>query len=97
MGMCGGGMRVQLLSILSTIPYRKQYNIPGTKIIDIHMSNNESLDEETKRILAEVNSDAQSGTDDSKESKPKKQNKAGYDIDDDGYETNTLETDDSEW
>ncbi len=56
------------------------------------MSNNDSLDEETKRILAEVNPD------DSKESKKEdKKNKAGYNIDDDGFETNDMESPDSEW
>ncbi len=34
------------------------------------MSNNDSIDEETKRILAEVEPDAQSGSNDSKESLP---------------------------
>ncbi len=34
------------------------------------MSNNDSIDEETKRILAEVEADVQSGSNDSKESKP---------------------------
>ncbi len=59
------------------------------------MSNNDSLDEETKRLLAEVNTDAQSSTDDSKESKAKKDDKKT----DDGikWETNTEETPDSEW
>ncbi len=38
----------------------------------IHMSNNDSIDEETKRILAEVDADAQSSTNDSKESGTKK-------------------------
>ncbi len=36
------------------------------------MSNNDSLDEETKRILAEVEPDAQSGSNDSRESSKKK-------------------------
>ncbi len=56
------------------------------------MSNNDSLDEETKRILAEVESDAQSRSNDSNESKKKKK------IDNkDNWETNTPETPDSEW
>ncbi len=67
-----------------------QYIILGSKTIDIHMSNNESLDEETKRILAEVNADAQSGTNDSKESDKKKKKTIEW-------ETNTIEDDDSEW
>ncbi len=60
------------------------------------MSNNDSIDEETKRILAEVEPDAQSGSNDSKESsKHKKENKNDefheYDISDD------TEADDKEW
>ncbi len=57
------------------------------------MSNNDSLDEETKRILAEVDAD------DSKDSKRKKYPDKHITIkyDDDGYETNTTETPDSEW
>ncbi len=60
------------------------------------MSNNETLDEETKRILSEVDADAQSGTNDSKESKPKKKEYKNdeyneYDISDD------KEMDDSDW
>ncbi len=44
------------------------------KSLHIAMSHVDSLDEETKRILAEVNSDVQSGTDDSKESDKSKKN-----------------------
>ncbi len=51
------------------------------------MSHDDSLDDETKRILAEVSSD---DSEESIDSKVKK-NKAGYDIDDSGAETNTLE------
>ncbi len=63
--------------------------------IDIHMSNNDSIDEETKRLLAEVDADAQSSTNDSKESKPKKEYKNDdfneYDV---SYD---IEADDKEW
>ncbi len=65
------------------------YNVLGTKTIDIHMSNNDSIDEETKRILSEVDSD------DSVESKLKKEIielKKGK-----NWETNTLESPDEEW
>ncbi len=61
------------------------------------MSNNDSLDEETKRILAEVEPDAQSGSNDSKESnkKVKKEYKNDdfheYDMSDD------KDLDDSNW
>ncbi len=57
------------------------------------MSHDDSLDDETKTILDSLSSD------DSKESIiPKiKKNKAGYEIDDDNYETNTKESDDSDW
>ncbi len=58
------------------------------------MSNNDSLDEETKRILAEVEPDAQSGTDDSDESKSIKEKKQIKDIE---WETNKIEDNDSEW
>ncbi len=71
-----------------------KYNVPRTKTTDIHMSNNDSIDDETKRILAEVDSD------DSKESKPKKKypdRTITIKYDDDGYETNSQETPDSEW
>ncbi len=86
-----------LLNLLNKL---HTYNIItlGSKSIDIHMSNNDSIDEETKRILAEVESDAQSGSDDSKESNKnkgktwKKKNDKGVE-----YETNDLETPDSEW
>ncbi len=62
------------------------------------MSNKDSIDEETKRILAEVNADAQSSTDDSKESN-KNKGKTWTEKDEDGreYETNDKETPDSEW
>ncbi len=50
------------------------------------MSNNDSLDEETKRLLAEVE------TDDSDESKSKK--RKSYET---VWETNSEDTDDSEW
>ncbi len=50
------------------------------------MSNNDSIDEETKRILAEVEPD------DSKESNNKKQKKSDIE-----WETNTVEDDDSQW
>ncbi len=61
---------------------------------DIHMSNNDSLDEETKRILAEVEPDALSGSDDSKESKKDDKPKKDYAI---KWEENTAESPDSEW
>ncbi len=62
------------------------------------MSNNDSLDEETKRILAEVEPDAQSGSNDSKESS-KNKGKTWIEKDEHGveYETNDKDTDDSEW
>ncbi len=69
-----------------------QTNLFGmsNKVNDIHMSD---LDEETKRILAEVNSDAQSGTDDSKDkSKDKKVEKKGIQ-----WESNKVEDDDEVW
>ncbi len=64
--------------------------------IDIHMSD---LDEETKRILAEVNTDAQSGTDDSKLKSKKKypDKQITIQYDDTGAEINTQDTPDSEW
>ncbi len=60
------------------------------------MSNNDSLDEETKRILTEVEPDAQSGSNDSKESKKEKKEYKNdesneYDVSDD------KELDDKEW
>ncbi len=65
----------------------------GSKNIDIHMSNNDSIDEETKRILAEVEPDAQSGSNDSIESNKKKKNNDNKFQ----WETNTEDTPDSEW
>ncbi len=61
------------------------------------MSNNDSIDEETKRILAEVEPDAQSGSNDSKESHNKKDKKEYNPPADDRWETNTPESPDSEW
>ncbi len=74
------------------------------------MSNNDSIDEETKRILAEVDSDAQSGTNDSKESikskindkdkdSPPRDIEPDKDTDDSKivWEENTKDTPDSEW
>ncbi len=69
------------------------------------MSNNDSIDEETKRILAEVEPDAQSRSNDSKESiadKVVKTDEPAWkdkpkDDSHNTYETNTKETDDSEW
>ncbi len=59
------------------------------------MSNNDSLDEETKRLLAEVDTDAQSSTNDSKESITKKVNK---NTDKDIYEISDDDNlDDAEW
>jgi len=73
----------------------------GIKTIDIHVSNNDYLDEETKRILSEVNADAEiNSTDDSKESKSeKKEYKPKFYTDDAGiqWETNSIEDKDSEW
>ncbi len=65
----------------------------------ITMSHVETLDEETKRLLAEVNADAQSSTDDSKESnkKEKQPSKPEPDEKDYTWETNTEDTPDSEW
>ncbi len=68
------------------------------------MSNNDSLDEETKRILAEVEPDAQSGSNDSKVSNSKKKtyNDEGYDdkgivSTDVKWEENNEDDDDSQW
>ncbi len=67
------------------------------------MSNNDSIEEETKRILAEVEPDAQSGSNDSKESKsePNRTIKktVEFEVDENGveWETNTKETPDSDW
>ncbi len=59
------------------------------------MSNNDSLDEETKRILAEVEPDAQSRSNDSKDSKKEtKDDKKNVDT---KWETNSIEDPDSEW
>ncbi len=73
----------------------------GTKTIDIHMSNNDDLDEVTKRILAEVKPDAQSGSDDSKESKSTKKVNKNDDYneyeDDDRDPLQNKEMDDSDW
>ncbi len=55
------------------------------------MSNNDSLDDETKRILAKVKADAQSGTDDSIESKSEKKK---TDVD---WETNDENSPDDDW
>ncbi len=63
----------------------------SNKEIDIHMSD---LDEETKRILAEVNADAQSSTDDSKDIKKDKKPEHKKTIE---WETNSEDTPDSEW
>ncbi len=62
------------------------------------MSNNDSLDEETKRLLAEVEADAQSGSNDSKESKPQKNKDehTDYEIYDDIKEQDA-KVDDSDW
>ncbi len=66
------------------------------------MSNNDSIDEETKRILAEVEPDAQSGSNDSKESKPQMDRKVKEPIKSkEGYEeyevNDEQDLDDSEW
>ncbi len=61
------------------------------------MSNNDSLDEETKRILAEANTDAQSSTNDSKESNNKKMKKDYNPPEEIRWETNTEEDPDSDW
>ncbi len=53
------------------------------------MSNDDSLDEETKKLLEEI-----SKTNDSKESTNKDEKKSKSDI---LWETNTLEDPDSEW
>ncbi len=68
------------------------------------MSNKDSLDEETKRILAEVEPDAQSGSNDSKETvvkeekkdKPKNDTYNEYDVDDRDPLKHD-EMDDKEW
>ncbi len=96
-------IRALLLTCLNILTYYK-YNVLGTKTIDIHMSNNDSLDEETKRILAEVEPDAQSRSNDSKEPVVKEEKKVehknddynDYDEDDrDPLKDKTME--DSEW
>ncbi len=62
------------------------------------MSNNETLDEETKRILAEVEADAQSSSDDSKESKPKLDKEVKKNDEYNEYDiTDDKELDDKEW
>ncbi len=70
--------------------YYTTYNYTkGLQSKVIHMSNNDSIDEETKRILAEVDSD------DSKESKPIKKK---YETNDDKqWETNNIEDPDTDW
>jgi len=59
------------------------------------MSHDDSLDEETKRLLAEVNSDDSSESENHK----KPHEKQSYQIKDQDvkWETNTAEDDDSEW
>ncbi len=65
----------------------------GSKTKSVHMSNNDSIDEETKRILAEVEPDAQSGSNDSKESTKKTiTQKDGYD---EYFTTETTNPDDA--
>ncbi len=59
------------------------------------MSNNDSIDEETKRILAEVDADDSKESNKSKKKYPDKTITIKYD--EDGYETNSKETPDSEW
>ncbi len=81
-------IRALLLTCLQLLTYYKYYTLRN-KTIDIHMSNKDSIDEETKRILAEVDSN------DSVESKLKKEIvelKKGK-----NWETNTLESPDEEW
>ncbi len=79
-------IRALLLTCLIILTNNK-YNVLGTKTIDIHMSNTDPIDDETKRILAEVDSD------DSKESeKAKKETQ-----DNDRWERNNIDDDDSEW
>ncbi len=77
-----------LSNLLHTNNYTKGFQ---SKVI--HMSNNDSIDEETKRILSEADSN------DSTESKKKKYPDKHITIkyDDDGFETNTTESPDSEW
>ncbi len=87
-------IRSLLLTCLNILTNYK-YNVLGTKTIDIHMSNNESLDEETKRILAEVDSNDSTESKHNKKKYPDKVITIKYDAD--GYETNDLETADSEW
>ncbi len=79
-------IRALLLTCLQILTIYK-YNVLRTKTIDIHMSN---LDEETKRILAEVEPDAQSGSNDSKENNKSKKK-------DTNVEENNFEDPDSEW
>ncbi len=65
------------------------------------MSNNDSLDEETKRILAEVDSDDSKESNNIKKDEGKNNKfKGGKDYnppEDIRWETNTEETPDSEW
>ncbi len=67
------------------------------------MSNNESLDEETKRILAEVQPDSQRGSDESTDSKSKKVKKEYKNDDFNDYDVSDKdplkddEMDDKDW
>ncbi len=59
------------------------------------MSNNDTIDEETKRILAEVDSNDSTVQNKSKKKYPDKTITIKYD--EQGYETNDSESPDSEW
>ncbi len=65
----------------------------SNNVSDIHMSNKDSIDEETKRIIAKAHSN-----DSSESNKPVKK-PIPEDKDNDGieWETNEKETPDSEW
>ncbi len=55
---------------LSNKLHAKLYYLIGSKTFDIHMSKNDSIDEEIKKLLEEI-----PNTDDSKESKEKEKDK----------------------
>jgi len=72
-----------------------QTNLFGMSNNEVAMST-DSLDEETKRLLAEADpDDSKDSTNDKKKKYPDKTYTVKYD--DDGYETNTNESPDSEW
>ncbi len=80
-----GWLKRKSLILLNKL-HTYNYNVLGIKTIDIHMSNNDSLDEETKRILAEADSD------DSKDNKLENDKKTKI-----KWEENKIDDDDSQW